>query len=50
MKNVEEDHGAYGELLALGFRAVPVTIVNGQPVTGFDEVMLRNALTAASGS
>lgn len=43
-KNIEEDHGAYDELLALGFRVVPVTIVNGTPVKGFDEAALRALL------
>lgn len=43
--NVEEDHAAYEALLALGFRVVPVTIVNGQAVTGFDEPALRAALS-----
>jgi glutaredoxin len=49
-KNVEEDDSAYDELLALGFRTVPVTIINGQAVKGFDERMLRQALAAASES
>jgi glutaredoxin-like protein NrdH len=46
-KNVDEDHSAYDELLALGFRAVPVTIVNGLAVKGFDEPALRKALAAS---
>jgi glutaredoxin len=46
-RNVEEDHGAYTELLQLGFRAVPVTLVDGQAITGFDEPALRRALHAA---
>jgi hypothetical protein len=47
-RNVEEDHAAYDELLALGFRVVPVTVVGGTRVKGFDERKLRDALAAAS--
>ena len=43
-KDVEEDHEAYSELLALGFRSVPVTVVDGVGIKGFDEAALRNAL------
>lgn len=49
-RNVEDDDGAYDELLALGFRAVPLTLVNGRAVRGFDEPLLRQALAAASES
>jgi glutaredoxin len=45
--NVEEDDSAYEALLALGFRVVPVTIVNGQAIRGFDQPALRAALTAS---
>ena len=48
-RNVEEDDSAYEALLALGFRVVPVTLVDGRPIKGFDEPALRAAL-AASGS
>jgi glutaredoxin len=44
VRNVEEDDTAYEALLALGFRAVPVTIVNGHSIKGFDEPALRAAL------
>jgi glutaredoxin len=44
VRNVEEDDTAYEALLALGFRAVPVTIVNGRSIKGFDEPALRAAL------
>ncbi len=43
-KNVDEDDRAYDELLALGFRAVPVTVIGDQKVKGFDPVALRRAL------
>lgn len=47
-KNVEEDPGAYEELLALGWRAVPVTIIGERTIKGFDEAELRGALVGAS--
>ncbi len=48
-KNIEEDHAAYDELMKLGARSVPVTVINDQVVTGFDQARLREALTAAGG-
>ena len=35
-RNVEEDETAYDALLALGYRAVPVTVSGGLAVKGFD--------------
>jgi glutaredoxin len=50
-RNIEEDDRAYDELLALGARAVPVTVIDGQIVMGFDRTKLRAALaTAGAGS
>ena len=46
-RNVEDDDSAYEALIALGFRVVPVTMVNGRAVKGFDEPALRAALAAA---
>ncbi len=46
--NIEEDDAAYEALLALGFRVVPVTIIDGQAIKGFDERALRQALADAS--
>ncbi|HSC26960.1 MAG TPA: glutaredoxin domain-containing protein [Vicinamibacterales bacterium] len=46
-RNVEEDHATYTELLALGYRVVPVTVVDGRPVKGYDEAGLRAVLHAA---
>lgn len=43
-KDVEEDHDAYSELLALGFRSIPVTVIDGHAVKGFDEAQLRALL------
>jgi glutaredoxin len=46
-RDVEEDEAAYDELIALGFRTVPLTVVNGRAVKGFDEAGLRAAVTRA---
>lgn len=48
-RNVEEDDGAYRELLALGFRSVPVTVIAGRAVRGFDPDRLREAIRGAAG-
>jgi glutaredoxin len=48
-KNVEDDDSAYDELMALGARSVPVTVVDGQVITGFDQARLRAALAAGAG-
>ena len=45
-KNVDEDQAAYDELIARGFRSVPVTIVGGRVVTGFQPVELSDAIDA----
>jgi glutaredoxin len=50
VRNVDEDTRAYDELIALGFRAVPVTTIDGRAVTGFDPAALRAALAAAGGA
>ena len=47
-KNVEEDDSAYDELVARGFRSVPVTIIGGQAIRGFDADALRKAVAARS--
>jgi glutaredoxin len=46
VKLVDEDSAAYDELIALGYRMVPVTIINGQAVRGFDSAALAKALEA----
>jgi glutaredoxin len=45
--NIEEDDAGYDALLALGFRVVPVTIIDGRAIKGFDEPALRRALAGA---
>ena len=47
VKNIEEDDKAYDELLALGARSVPVTLIGDQIITGFDQARLRAALADA---
>jgi glutaredoxin-like protein NrdH len=42
--NVDEDEGAYDELLALGWRTVPVTIVGERILKGFNPVELADAI------
>lgn len=46
VRNIEEDDRAYDELLARGFRTVPVTVVGARVVKGFDEAALIDALAA----
>ena len=41
--NVDEDDRAYDELIARGFRTIPITVVGDQIVKGYDV----DALTAA---
>lgn len=45
-KNVEEDHDAYTELVQLGYRTVPLTVIGPRLVKGYDEQALRDALDA----
>jgi glutaredoxin len=47
IRNVEDDESAYDELTSMGFRVVPVTLVNGHAIKGFDEPALRAALAAS---
>jgi glutaredoxin len=47
VRNVETDLDAYHDLVARGFRTVPVTIIGEEPgmaIPGFDEEGLREAL------
>ncbi len=48
-KNVEEDPGAYRELIGRGWRTVPVTLVGDRAVKGFDSAALAEALTSLGG-
>ena len=56
VKHIEEDDAAYDELVKLGARAVPTTVIAAddaaedvQVITGFDQARLRAALSAAGG-
>jgi glutaredoxin len=42
--NVDEDDRAYDDLIARGFRTVPVTIIGERVVKGFDPDALRAAV------
>ena len=44
MRNVDEDDTAYDELLARGWRTIPLTIIGDRAIKGFDERALRDAL------
>lgn len=43
---MDTDTDAYDELVALGWRTVPMTFVGGEAVRGFDENALRAVLEA----
>jgi glutaredoxin len=42
--NVDEDERAYDELIARGWRTVPVTVISDQAIKGFDETALLAAI------
>lgn len=44
---VDEDETAYDELLALGYRTIPLTVIGDQVVAGFDADELTKALATA---
>jgi len=44
--NVDEDERAYDDLVARGFRVVPVTIIGDRVLTGFDPAALTEAIAA----
>jgi glutaredoxin len=43
-KNVDEDERAYDELIARGFRTIPVTIIGDRAIRGYDPDALESAL------
>ncbi len=43
-RNVDEDERAYDELVARGFRTIPVTIIGERVVRGFDPDALADAV------
>ena len=48
VRDVDEDLAAYDELIARGFRSVPVTFIGETAIKGFDEAALTRALEDAS--
>ena len=47
VKIVDEDDAAYDELVAMGYRTVPLTVIGDRVVKGFDPDALTKALAAA---
>ncbi len=43
-KNIRTDQAALQELLKMGFRATPVTLIDGEAVVGFDPGKLEKLL------
>ena len=43
-KDIRADKSALDELIKLGFRATPVTIIDGEAVAGFDRPKLEKLL------
>ena len=50
VRNVDEEHDAYTDLLALGVRTVPATVIGATIVKGFDPTALEAALAGGGGS
>lgn len=48
-KNVDEDEAAYDELIARGFRTIPVTIIGDRAIKGYDVDALKTALAGRGG-
>lgn len=46
-KNIRADQAALQELVKLGYRATPVTIIDGEAVVGFDRQKLQSLLGIA---
>lgn len=44
---VDEDDSAYDELLALGYRTIPVTVIGDRVVQGFEPAALTKAVEDA---
>jgi len=43
-KNIREDPAALEELVNLGYRATPVTVIDGEVVVGFDRGKIERLL------
>jgi hypothetical protein len=47
VKDIRADQSALQELVKMGFRATPVTLVDGEAVVGFDSEKLQKRLGLA---
>jgi glutaredoxin len=47
VRDVDEDLGAYRELIALGFMSVPVTVIGDARIKGFNPPALEAAVKSA---
>ena len=47
--NVDEDDRAYDELIARGYRTIPIAVIGDRVVMGYDEDALSAALAAWRG-
>lgn len=45
-RNVDEDPSAYDDLVARGWRAVPVTFIGDRAIQGFDQAAFVAALAS----
>jgi glutaredoxin len=45
LRNVDDDLSAYDELLARGFRTVPLTVVGDTPIAGYQPEALAAAIS-----
>ncbi len=45
-KNVREDPAALDELKRMGYNSVPVTVIDGERIVGFDQERLAKALAS----
>ncbi len=44
VKDIRADKSALDELIGMGFRSTPVTLIDGEAVVGFDRAKLENLL------
>lgn len=44
-KDVSQDEKALDELLEMGFQATPVTVIDGEPVVGFNKAKIEELLS-----
>ena len=43
-KDVSQDEAALNELMGMGFYSTPVTVIDGEPIVGFDRAKLEARL------